>query len=228
MSWRQDQKADRFFRLAKTEGYRARSAYKLLEITNKYKLFRPGQTVLDLGAAPGSWSQVAYQQVGPKGKVVAVDLQPIETLPGVASLVGDIRDAEVQRQIKELLGGKANLVLSDMAPSSTGIVVADQTRAIELAQVALATALRSLKPGGAFVVKVFRGEGYGEFMAEMRAHFAKVNAMIPRATREESREAFVVGRDFQGAGAPAETTVKTEKRHHPNARIISQAPPEGW
>ena len=228
MSWRQEQGADRFFRLAKAEGYRARSAYKLQEIANKYKIFRPGQTVLDLGAAPGSWSQVAYERVGPTGKVVAVDLQPIETVPGVASIVGDIREAETQQQIRAMLRGKANVVLSDIAPPSTGITVTDQTRAIELAQTALATALRTLKPGGAFVVKVFRGEGYGEFMAEMREHFAKVNAMIPRATREESREAFVIGRNFQGAGTLTEAAAQAEKRHQPNARVISQAPPEGW
>ncbi|HEX5417272.1 MAG TPA: RlmE family RNA methyltransferase, partial [Chloroflexota bacterium] len=140
MSWRQEQSADRFFRLAKEEGYRARSAYKLVEIANKNRLLRPGDVVLDLGAAPGSWSQVAYERVGQAGRVIAVDLQPIETLPGVQSIVGDIRDKETQKQIREALHGKADVVLSDIAPSSTGIAVTDQARAIELATMALNTA----------------------------------------------------------------------------------------
>jgi len=227
MSWRQEQGADRFFRLAKEEGYRARSAYKLLEMANKYKLLRPGDTVLDLGAAPGSWSQVAYQRVGQAGRVIAVDLQPIETLPGVQSIVGDIRDRETQKQVRQLLHGKADLVLSDIAPSSTGITVTDQARSMELATMALNTAIHTLKPGGAFVVKVFRGEGYGEFMAEMRTHFKKVNAMIPRATREESREAFVIGRGFIEVGREPTRTAEAP-RHEPNAKVVRQAPPEGW
>ncbi len=196
MAWRKEQSRDRFFRLAKTQGYRARSAYKLLEIAETFRLLRPGEVVLDLGAAPGSWSQVALERVGPTGRVVAVDLQPITGLRGVRTLVGDIREAATLDAIKAALGGPASVVLSDVAPAATGILVVDQARAIELAMSALAVAEKILRPGGAFVVKVFRGEDLDRFLAAVRRSFKKVNVVIPEATRAESREAYVVARGF--------------------------------
>lgn len=196
MSWRREQGRDKFFRRAKAEGYRARSAYKLLEIADKYRLLRPGQTVLDLGAAPGSWSQVAAERVAPKGKVVAVDLEPIARLADVETLVGDIREASTLAALEQALGRPADIVLSDVAPRVTGILVTDQARSIELANSALAAATRTLRPGGAFIVKVFRGEDFDQFLNAVRRHFKKVNVSIPQATRAESREAYVVARDF--------------------------------
>lgn len=231
MSWRQEQGQDRFFRLAKAEGYRARSAYKLLEISERFRLLQSGQRILDLGAAPGSWSQVAYERVGPTGAVVAVDLQPIAPLPGVQTIAGDIRAAETQARARRLLDGKADVVLSDIAPALTGIAVTDQTRSIELANLALDIALQNLKSGGAFVVKVFRGEGYGQLMDRMRKHFKRVNSVIPEATRGESREAFVIGRTFIGSSQPPRRRPAKEeatKEHRPGAPIISTPPPEGW
>lgn len=198
MAWRKQQSQDRFFRQAKAEGYRARSAFKLLEICDRHKLIRPGQVVLDLGAAPGSWSQVAQERVGPKGKVIAMDLQPIAELPGVVSFVGDVRDVEqVAALLSDAARRKADVVLSDLAPQATGIVIADQMRSIELATAALEVATRTLKPGGAFVVKVFRGEDLDLFIKRVHRFFAKVNVSVPRATRGESREEYVVARDFQ-------------------------------
>src|SRR6185437_12763736 len=126
MSWRQNQSRDRFFRKAKAEGYRARSAYKLIEIADKFRLLRPGQVVVDLGAAPGSWSQVAQQRVSPNGRVLAVDLQPMARLPGIETLVGDVREASTLEAIRGALAGPADVVMSDVAPNATGILVTDQ------------------------------------------------------------------------------------------------------
>jgi 23S rRNA (uridine2552-2'-O)-methyltransferase len=198
MAWRKEQSRDRFFRLAKTQGYRARSAYKLMEIAETFRVFRPGQVVLDLGAAPGSWSQVAVKQVGPTGKVVAVDLQPMAPMRGVRTLVGDVREEATLAAIQKELGRVADVVLSDVAPAATGILVTDQARAIELASSAMAVAIKTLRPGGIFVVKVFRGEDFDRFMSDVRRYFKKVNVVIPEATRAESREAYVIARGFTG------------------------------
>jgi len=202
MSWRREQGQDKFFRRAKAEGYRARSAYKLLEICAKHRLLHPGQAVLDLGAAPGSWSQVAAAQTGPTGQVVAVDLQSMAPLAGVRSLVGDLREESTFVAIQAALGRPADVVLSDVAPQATGIPVTDQARAIELATGALAVATRTLRPGGALVVKVFRGEDFDQFLNLVRRHFKKVNVAIPEATRAESREVYVVARGFSGMTVP--------------------------
>jgi len=198
VTWRREQGQDKFFRRAKAEGYRARSAYKLLEISEKHGVLRPGQVVLDLGAAPGSWSQVAAERVGGTGRVVAIDLQPIGTIPGVITIVGDIRDAAILERARQALGRGADVVLSDVAPRASGIILVDQARAIELARSALDAAAGALRPNGSFVVKVFRGEEFDRFLAEVRRRFRKVNVVIPAATRAESREAFVVARGFSG------------------------------
>ena len=192
-SWRKEQGRDRFFRKAKEEGFRARSAYKLQEIVRKNGLLKPGSIVLDLGAAPGSWTQLASQVVGPKGKVVAVDLSEIAPIPNVTILRGDITDPEVQRQLREALGGPADAVLSDVAPATTGIAVVDHARSIALSEAALDIARQVLKPGGTFVVKVFRGGDFDAFVAEVRRYFQVVKIVVPEATRKESKEAYVVG-----------------------------------
>lgn len=197
-AWRKQQSKDPYFRLAKEQGYRARSAFKLLELDRKFKLLKPGLTVVDLGAAPGSWAQVAAAAVGTSGRVVGVDLSPIEPLPGVDVLQGDICLPATAERVRERLGGAADVVLSDLAPQTTGIKVADHLRQIVLAECALNLARGILKPGGAFVTKVFQGGDFDAFVAETRRHFASVRVSVPPATRQESREVFVVGTGYKG------------------------------
>ncbi|MBI4789869.1 MAG: RlmE family RNA methyltransferase [Chloroflexi bacterium] len=191
MAWRKQQSQDRFFQQAKKEGYRARSAYKLLEINDKFHLIRPGDKILDLGAAPGSWSQVAAK-LGKAPKIVAVDIQPIEPLPGVQTIQGDITKEETIAKIADALPEGADLVLSDIARAASGIRFADHARSIQLAQAALEIARRFLKPNGAFVVKVFQGEDLRDFVEETKRWFETVKVFRPQASRQESDEHFVV------------------------------------
>lgn len=196
-AWRKEQSRDRFFRKAKEEGYRARSAYKLLELARKSRLIRPGGVVLDLGAAPGGWSQVASELAGPSGRVVAVDVAEMAPLPGVRVLRCDIADPDCVRQMREALEGPADVVLSDAAPSTSGIALADHARSIELGQAALEAARQVLRPGGAFAVKVFRGPDFDAFVGQARGHFQSARTVVPEATRKESKEAYVVGTGFR-------------------------------
>jgi len=190
--WRKNQREDPYFQQAKAAGYRARSAYKLLQIQEKFKLLRRGQRVLDLGAAPGSWSQVASQIVGPSGQVVAVDLQAIEPLPGVVIIEGDLASAEIQARILEVVGGSVHVVISDAAPNSTGIKLRDHVLSVELVRAALGLSLQVLRPGGHMVAKVFEGEELPELIADLRQAFVKVKPHYPAATRREGREVFLV------------------------------------
>jgi 23S rRNA (uridine2552-2'-O)-methyltransferase len=190
--WRQNQRKDQYFQQAKAAGYRARSAFKLLQIQEKFKLLRRGQRVLDLGAAPGSWSQVASQIVGPSGQVVAVDLQAIDPLPGVVTIEGDMTSAEIQAQILEVVGGSVHVVISDAAPSSTGIKLRDHVLSVELVRAALTLSQQVLRPGGHLVAKVFEGEELPELIVDLRQAFAKVKPHYPAATRREGREVFLV------------------------------------
>ena len=167
--------------------------------------------MLDLGAAPGSWSQVAFERVGPTGKVVAVDLQIMGALPGVDSFVGDIRDPAVITSMRDALGQPADVVLSDIAPQASGVGVVDQARSIELAETALAIATKILRLGGVIVVKVFRGEDFDKFIASARGKFHKVNVVIPEATRPESRESFVVAQGFGYPEPPRFLAVRPRK-----------------
>lgn len=203
-SWRKEQGRDRFFRLAHEEGYRARSAYKLQEIAERFKLFRPGYSVLDLGAAPGSWSQLAARAIGAgdgpaetegakKGRVVAVDLTVIEPIPGVITIQGDMTDPDVQSKFAEALGGLADVVMSDAAPNTIGIALSDHMRSIELSDAALALSLSMGKKGSSFVVKVFRGGEFDAFVKRARVSFREVKVVLPEAVRKESKEAYVVG-----------------------------------
>ena len=191
MAWRKQQSQDHYFQQAKKEGYRARSAYKLLEINDKFHVIRPGSKILDLGAAPGSWSQVAAK-LGKASKIVAVDLQPIQPLPGVQTIQGDITKAETIAKIADALPEGADLVLSDVAPAASGVRFADHARSIQLAQAALAVALQFLKANGAFVVKVFQGEDLRDFVTETKRSFETVKIFRPQASRQESDEHFVV------------------------------------
>jgi 23S rRNA (uridine2552-2'-O)-methyltransferase len=190
--WRENQRQDTYFQKAKDAGYRARSAYKLLQIQEKFKLLRRGQRVLDLGAAPGSWSQVASQIVGPSGQVVAVDLQPIDPLSGVIILQGDMTSGDVQAQIVQATGGSVHAVICDAAPNSTGIRLRDHVLSVELVRAALALSQQVLRPGGHLVAKVFEGEDLPQLIADLRHVFEKVKPHYPAATRREGREVFLV------------------------------------
>ena len=189
---------DPYVQKAKAEGYRSRAAYKLLELDKKDRLLLPGQLLVDLGAAPGSWSQVAVAKLGSKGRVVAVDLLPIEPLPGVQFVQGDFREQEVLDSLLAALGGrKADLVISDLAPNISGIGVSDQARSMYLCELALEFAQQCLKPGGSLLVKVFQGAGFTEFLAGMRKCFAKVGSRKPEASRGRSSEMYLLGKGFK-------------------------------
>ncbi|HYR05886.1 MAG TPA: RlmE family RNA methyltransferase [Gallionella sp.] len=191
--WMREHINDPFVQLAQKEGRRSRAAYKLLEIDAKDHLLRPGIVVVDLGATPGGWSQVAAGKVGRNGKVIALDLLPIHPLTGVEFIQGDFRDAAVLRQLEGLLqGGQVDLVISDMSPNICGIASADQARAMHLAELAMEFALEHLKPGGSFLVKVFQGAGFEDFHRLMRGRFAKVTTRKPKASRDRSSELYLL------------------------------------
>lgn len=194
-AWRKEQSRDRFFRQARRDNYRARSAYKLIEINRRVRLLRPGDAVIDLGAAPGSWSQVASAAVGPGGRVVAIDLTPIVPLPGVVALQGDILDPEAHAHVREALGRPADVVLSDVSPRVSGNRLADHARSIELAEMSLEMAVELSRAGAHFAVKVFQGEDFDAFAARVGRAFRTMRVVVPEATRQESREAYVVGLD---------------------------------
>lgn len=196
--WRKQQRSDQFFRKAKAEGYRARSAYKLLQIQERFHVIRRGDVVVDLGAAPGSWSQVAARLVGDRGQVVALDLQEMEPIPGVTLLQGDMTALEVQDEVIDAVGGRADVVLSDAAPSTTGIKLRDHVLSMELARAALAVAREILRPGGNFVVKVFEGEDLPGVIRDVKMAFHPVKVHKPAASRQESWEQFIVARGYKG------------------------------
>lgn len=182
---------------AQREGYRSRAAYKLLELQEKDHILRPGLHVLDLGAAPGSWSQVAARLVGPSGRVVALDILPMDPLSGVEVLQGDFREAEVLACIEAACAGRPlDLVLSDMAPNISGMTAVDQPRAIYLCELALDLARARLQPGGTLVVKVFQGTGTDALLAETRRSFARVSSRKPKSSRAQSRELYLVAKGF--------------------------------
>jgi 23S rRNA (uridine2552-2'-O)-methyltransferase len=196
--WRKQQHLDQYFQKAKKEGYRARSAYKLLQIQKKFHIVRRGDTVVDLGAAPGSWSQVVTNIVGERGQVIALDLQPIEPISGVTALEGDMTDPDVQAQVIALAGGKANVVLSDAAPSTTGIKLRDHVISIQLARAAFEVAKRLLVSRGNLVLKVFEGEDLPALIHDVKLAFHPVKVHTPPATRNESWESFIVAKGYKG------------------------------
>jgi 23S rRNA (uridine2552-2'-O)-methyltransferase len=193
-AWLQRHVTDSYVRQAKAAGYRSRAAYKLLEIDQKDRLLKPGMRVLDLGAAPGGWSQVAGRRAGPRGRVVAIDLLEIAPMSQVEVLRGDLREPQARAAAREVLGGPADLVLSDMSPNLSGIPGVDQARAAELAQLALEFAGEVLKPSGALLVKVFQGEAFDEVLAGARRAFQTVVVRKPGASRGESRETYLLAR----------------------------------
>jgi 23S rRNA (uridine2552-2'-O)-methyltransferase len=186
---------DPYVQRSKREGYRSRSAYKLIEIDDRDRILAPGAVVVDLGAAPGGWSQVAAKRVGPKGRVVAIDLLDMEPVPGAAFIKGDFSTDRGLAEVEAALGGaRADAVLSDMAPNLSGIAISDQARSMALAELARDFALARLNPGGAFLVKVFQGAGYEEFHKSLRAGFERVIVRKPDASRGESAELYLLAR----------------------------------
>jgi 23S rRNA (uridine2552-2'-O)-methyltransferase len=192
--WMREHVNDPFVQLALKEGYRSRAAYKLLEIDAKDRLLKPGTVVVDLGATPGGWSQVAAGKVGRGGKVIALDLLPLDPLAGVDFIQGDFREEAVLKHLEGLLHGKpAGLVISDMAPNISGVASADQARAMHLAELAMEFALEHLKADGSFLVKVFQGAGFEDFLKLMRSRFARVVTRKPKASRDRSSELYLLG-----------------------------------
>jgi 23S rRNA (uridine2552-2'-O)-methyltransferase len=190
---------DEFVQKSQKEGFRSRAVYKLQEIQERDRLIKEGQLVVDLGAAPGGWSQYAEQLVGSKGRVVAMDILPMDPIDGVSFIQGDFREEAVLEQLQELLqGSKVDLVISDMAPNVTGMAVVDQPRSMYLCELALDFARDCLKPGGGMAVKVFQGEGFDQYLRDLRAVFNKVVTRKPKASRPKSREVYLVATGFKG------------------------------
>jgi 23S rRNA (uridine2552-2'-O)-methyltransferase len=197
-NWMREHFDDYYVKRAQQEGYRSRAVYKLLEIQEKDELIRPGMTVIDLGAAPGGWSQVAAELVGDHGRIIASDILPMDSLAGVDFIQGDFTEDAVFESLLDRLGnGGADLVISDMAPNMSGMSAVDQPRAMYLAELALDMARQVLKPGGSLLMKVFQGEGFEALLADMRGSFARVVSRKPKASRPRSREIYLLGRDFR-------------------------------
>ena len=189
---------DYYFHKAKTENYAARSAFKLEEIDQRFKILKPGQKILDLGAAPGSWSQYAARKIGNQGKVLGIDLQKITVkLPNAVFIQADLRDMRLEEVIiNNGFTPLFDVVMSDMAPKTTGIRVTDQARSLELCELALDTADRFLKPKGSFIAKLFHSDDFEGFRSKLRRKFEKVEVLRPKSTRKESKEIFLVGISF--------------------------------
>jgi 23S rRNA (uridine2552-2'-O)-methyltransferase len=196
-SWLKEHFDDEYVTRAQQEGYRSRASYKLLEIDAKDKLLKKGMVVVDLGAAPGGWSQIAADKVSDKGMVVALDILQMEPIPDVEVLQGDFREEEVLQRLLDTLDGRpVDLVMSDMAPNISGMKTVDQPRAMYLVELTLDLARTVLKPGGDMLVKVFQGEGFDDFMRECRTSFRKVIIRKPAASRPRSREVYVLARNY--------------------------------
>ncbi|MDW8040248.1 MAG: RlmE family RNA methyltransferase [Nitrososphaerota archaeon] len=198
-AWIQERKRDYYYKRAKEESYRSRAAYKLLQAVEKYHFIDEGDVVVDLGAAPGGWTQASRKIVGAKGFVLGVDLKPMEPFPerNVRTIVGDITEEDTRKQILEMLPRKADVVVSDVSPNISGIWELDHARQIDLAQKALEIALEILKPNGNFFVKVFQGDMLNDFVSKVKKHFKDVKVIKPKASRAKSSELFVLGLGLQ-------------------------------
>lgn len=197
--WLQEHVNDPYVKQAQKEGYRSRASYKLIELNERDRLIRPGMLVIDLGAAPGGWSQVAARLVGEKGRVLATDILPMDAIVNVDFIQGDFTDEAVFNQILDALGDRpVDLIISDIAPNISGIDSADQASSMYLVELALDMARRVLKPKGNFVAKVFQGVGSDAYLKDLRSSFEKVSIRKPAASRSRSREVYVVARGFKG------------------------------
>jgi len=202
--WLERQLNDPYVALAKREGFRSRAAFKLKEIDDKYKLLKPGMAVIDLGAAPGGWSQIAARRVGSadgKGRVVAIDLLEMDEVPGVQFAKMDFLDADAPEKLRDLLGGGADIVLSDMAANTTGHRKTDQLRIVGLVEAAAAFACEVLKPGGTFLAKVFQSGADAQLLARLKQNFATIRHVKPAASRQESSERYLLATGFRGRDA---------------------------
>ncbi len=197
--WLREHFSDPHVKRSREEGYRSRAGYKLREIQRRDRMIRPGMTIVDLGAAPGSWSQVAAELTGPDGNLIAVDLLPVAPIPGVEFIQGDFSEQTVLDEVLgRLAGASADLVISDMAPNMSGVKGIDQPRAMALAGLALDLAARILAPAGGLLVKVFQGAGCEEFRASLKADFAAVKTRKPEASRARSNEMYLLASGFRG------------------------------
>jgi len=196
-AWMQQHVNDHWVQQAQRLGYRSRAAFKLAELAEKDRLFRPGMAVVDLGSAPGSWSQLLRERLGRAARIIALDLVAMDPVAGVHFLQADFREAAgLDALANSLEGRKVDLVVSDLAPNLSGVESADQARSVHLGELALEFAVRWLQPGGDFVVKAFQGEGFVEFQRSMKVHFDKVYVRKPKASRDRSREVYLVGKGF--------------------------------
>lgn len=201
-AWMQQHINDPYVRLAQQKGYRARAAFKLLEIIETEKLLHPGNVVVDLGAAPGSWSQVARERLlqngQVNGRIIALDMLPMDPIESVDFILGDFREDEVLEQLKNLLDGQlVDLVISDMAPNLSGVAAADSARIEHVVELAVDFAINHLKPQGALIVKAFHGSGYSQLVKLFKEHFHQVNPRKPKSSRDRSSETFLVGRQLK-------------------------------
>jgi 23S rRNA (uridine2552-2'-O)-methyltransferase len=192
-----DARKDQYRKLAKDQGLRARSAFKLRQINDSYHILKKGNKVIDVGCAPGGWLQIATRLVGHTGKVVGIDLKPVEPVPGAIVMLGSIEDEELMSRISSILGGRADVLLSDLAPNVSGVWDVDHARQISLTQTALRFAQNVLKEGGHAVFKVFEGDMLNDLKAELRQNFGKVQLSKPSASRQESSELYAVCMDFR-------------------------------
>ncbi|MDR2308755.1 MAG: 23S rRNA (uridine(2552)-2'-O)-methyltransferase RlmE [Paucimonas sp.] len=199
-NWLREHFNDPFVKQAQKDGYRSRASYKLLEIQEKDKLIRPGMSVIDLGAAPGGWSQVTSRLIGGQGRLIASDILEMDTIPDVTFIQGDFTQDEVLANILQAVGDShVDLVISDMAPNMSGTPAVDMPRAMFLCELALDLATRVLRPGGDFLIKIFQGEGFDVYLKEVRGKFDKVQMRKPSSSRDRSREQYLLARGFKGA-----------------------------
>lgn len=200
--WLREHFDDVYVKKAQAEGVRSRAVYKLEELIERDRLLKPGITVVDLGAAPGGWSQLVRQRLGDTGKVVALDILPMQGIAGVDFLQGDFREADVLSQLEARLDNqKVDLVLSDMAPNMSGVALADQIRSMDLAELALDFSKQWLKPGGSFLIKLFQGTGFDDYLRRLRADFSRVSMRKPKASRARSREVYALAVGLKSGGA---------------------------
>ena len=198
-AWLKEHRDDVYVQRAQADGYRSRACYKLLELNEKDRFIKPGMTVVDLGSAPGGWSQVAAQLVGHKGRVIASDILPMDAIAGVDFIQGDFTEQSVFDEIQAVIGtDQPSVVMSDMAPNMSGIVDVDQPKAMYLVELALDLAVRMLPQGGVFAAKVFHGEGFDDWLKSVRSNFQSVNSRKPAASRPRSKEVYVVAKGFKG------------------------------
>lgn len=196
--WLERQLNDPYVKAAKVAGWRSRAAFKIIELDERYKLFHPGQRIVDLGAAPGGWTQVALRRIGDRGKVVALDILPMEPISGAITLQGDFQEEATERAVLDALDGQSELVMSDIAPNTTGHNATDHLRILALVELAADFARKVLLPGGAFVAKVFQGGTERDLLNALKRDYASVRHAKPPASRKDSAEMYVVAQGFRG------------------------------